>query len=89
MLAQKRVSKDYKDFVRSPIPGCHVRVREDNIFVWDAVIQWSLTADLAVPFHMIILFPQTYPTDAPKVGFSCHEFGYQNGASILYFDCVR
>ncbi|CAM9284697.1 unnamed protein product, partial [Ectocarpus fasciculatus] len=86
MLAQKRVSKDYKDFVRDPIPGCHVRIREDNVFVWDAVIQWPLADDLVVPFHMVIQFPQTYPTDAPKVGFSCHEFGYQNGATMTDSD---
>jgi ubiquitin-protein ligase len=81
MLAQKRVTKDFRDFLKAPIPGCHVCMREDNVLVWDAVIQWTIDDSTVVPFHMVIAFPDAYPTAAPKVGFSCHNFGYQNGAS--------
>jgi ubiquitin-protein ligase len=81
--AQRRVTKDLKDFLKSPIPGCHVAIREENALVWDAVIMWNVTSTVTVPFHMVIAFPDTYPTNAPTVGFSCHNFGYNGGASMI------
>jgi ubiquitin-protein ligase len=84
MSAKRRVLKDYKDFIKNNIPGCYVRVREENALIWDAIIKWSVDDATVVPFHMVIVFPDTYLSAAPKVGFSCMEFGYQNGASEYF-----
>lgn len=80
MQASKRVAKDYKDFVKNPIPGCHVRPREDSIMLWDVIMSWCLDKDITAPLHLIISFPDTYPNAAPSVGFSVSTLFYQDGA---------
>jgi ubiquitin-protein ligase len=38
------------------------------------------------PLHMSIRFPKDYPTTAPSAGFSCSDFGYNDGAVYVEKD---
>ena len=80
--SKNRIIKDYEAFLSNPIEGCHVAMREGNLYLWDAIIMWEIV-NRPIPLHLLIAFPQDYPTSAPSVGFSCSNIGYQDGATSI------
>ncbi len=70
MAALKRLISDLKELTEKPIPGVSATPLEDNFFEWHCNFMgppgsgWDTT-----PFHVILFFPDTYPTSSPKAEF--------------------
>ena len=72
--ALKRLSKEYKELLRSPIPGVGACPLEDDALVWHANIMVPLTVGGAVahaPLHLVIAFKPDYPASPPSAGCAC------------------
>ncbi len=83
-MSNKRVINDYKNICLKPLPGCYVRMNDDDSNLWDAVIDWQLSESIVAPLHLLIHFPVDYPSKPPSVGFSVH-IGYTDGAGKIMF----
>lgn len=82
-----RVLKDLKEIVKNPPYGITGFPRDDNLFLWRAVICGpSDTPWEGVELELEIEFPQSYPLDPPKVKFLCEMFHpnvYRDGTVCL------
>ena len=92
-LAQKRISKDIKNYVQSDINevGIYCHIDESNIQNIKALIIGPKNTPYENGFYLFnITFPDDYPFNPPKVKFLTYEYGvrfnpnlYTNGKVCL------
>ncbi|KAH8391571.1 hypothetical protein KR200_003888, partial [Drosophila serrata] len=69
--AANRIRREFCNFMKEPVEGCHVEPDEENIFSWKATI----TGPQGSPyeggvFDLSVSFPQDYPFSPPTVIFN-------------------
>jgi ubiquitin-protein ligase len=67
VLVQYRLLKDFDELSRRGIPGIDVRVMEDNIYEWHVTMRPLSGHFSGLRLHLILLFPEDYPRQPPKV----------------------
>ena len=72
-LAQQRLKRDLIELQRANILSISARPLDDDIFEWHVNIKPTDGVYSGVYFHLIMLFPDTYPSDPPK-GTILHQF---------------
>jgi len=80
--AVKRLVKEHRELISSPILGVSACPNEDDMLCWHANIALPLTPFGTVPMHIVIMFTPDYPASAPNAGFAVH-FPYNMGASYI------
>jgi ubiquitin-protein ligase len=80
----KRLIKELESIKNGKNDGITVVPTEENFHVWNCIIDLKLPSETDYfPVHLVIVFPRTYPLDAPVVGFSV-RFNYKLGAISLH-----
>ena len=71
MSTVKRIMKEYRDLLQSPIPNCQAEpVNLNDVFQWEAQINGpENTPYQNGTFRLKIVFPPNYPFNPPKVQF--------------------
>lgn len=78
--ALARLVTDLRELEQNPVPSMSAAPLEDNMFVWHCNLVGSPNTEYAgVSFHLVLLFPDNYPTQAPSVRF----LTYINHMSVL------
>ncbi|KAL9065568.1 MAG: hypothetical protein Q9157_007431 [Trypethelium eluteriae] len=91
-VASKRLFQEYRTLTNNPPDGITAGpVSEDDIFVWEALIQGPEDTPFALGvFPAELKFPRDYPLSPPSMKFTCdmwHPNVYPNGnvcISILH-----
>jgi len=71
----KRLKREYEQFLENPIPNCGAEPLESNIGIWHVNIQVP-ELDGAV-FHFVVTYPENYPDVAPKI-VNCSYIKHEN-----------
>jgi len=71
MATKNRLEKEYEDFQRDPPTNCSAAPKDEDIYIWEAVIYGSTGSVYEGGiFNLIIEFPTNYPFKPPKVKFT-------------------
>jgi ubiquitin-protein ligase/uncharacterized membrane protein YgcG len=85
-VALKRLMKDHKALLASPLPGANAAPSPDDMLKWHGNIAIQLDVPekgtVEVPLHFIMSFKPDYPASPPNVGF-CTRFPYDMGATYM------
>ena len=65
-IAQRRLRRDFIELQRANILSVAAQPLDDNIFEWHVNIKPIDGVYSGVYFHLIMLFPDTYPSDPPR-----------------------
>jgi Ubiquitin-conjugating enzyme len=84
-VASKRLFQEYKSLLTSPPDGITAGpVNEDDLFVWEALIQGPEDTPFeGGMFPAELKFPKDYPLNPPKMKF-LGEIWHPNGKDLLH-----
>ena len=87
MSAEIRLLKEFKNFKEESIEGLSVDLKNDNIFIWEALIfgPYESPWENGI-FKLNIIFSEEYPLKPPNIKFLSKMFHpniYTNGSICL------
>ena len=65
-LAMRRLKRDLIELERANVSSIAAQPLDSNIFEWHVNIKPTDGVYSGVYFHLIMLFPETYPSDPPR-----------------------
>ena len=77
MAALKRIEKEYKDFLKDPVPNTTIELDKENTYHWKVIMKGPPnTIYEGGTFYITIQFPRVYPFEKPKLYFCQRIFHY-------------